>query len=73
MDKYVKVRKIGEGAFGKADLVKQKRDGLQMVIKEINIMRVRFFHIYTCMCVKSVKRKRIFVYYCNLYIQEGLY
>ncbi|WAQ98248.1 NEK1-like protein [Mya arenaria] len=40
MEKYVKVRKIGEGAFGKAELVKRKQDGLQMVIKEINIMRM---------------------------------
>jgi NIMA (never in mitosis gene a)-related kinase len=40
MDKYVKVRKIGEGAFGKADLVKLKKDGSQCVIKEISIMRV---------------------------------
>lgn len=40
MNKYVKVRKIGEGAFGKAELVKQKNDGSQCVIKEINILRV---------------------------------
>ncbi|XP_060569853.1 serine/threonine-protein kinase Nek1-like isoform X6 [Ruditapes philippinarum] len=40
MDKYVKVRKIGEGAFGKADLVKLKKDGSQCVIKEISIMRM---------------------------------
>ena len=40
MDKYVKIRKIGEGAFGKAELVKRKKDGNQMVIKEINILRV---------------------------------
>ena len=40
MDKYVKIKKIGEGAFGKAELVKQKKDGNQLVIKEINIMRV---------------------------------
>ena len=40
MDKYIKIKKIGEGAFGKAELVKQKKDGNQLVIKEINIMRV---------------------------------
>ncbi|XP_052226578.1 serine/threonine-protein kinase Nek1-like isoform X2 [Dreissena polymorpha] len=40
MEKYVKVRKIGEGAFGKAELVKRKDDGNQMVIKEINIIRM---------------------------------
>ena len=36
----MKIKKIGEGAFGKAELVKQKKDGNQLVIKEINIMRV---------------------------------
>ncbi|KAJ0041774.1 hypothetical protein NL108_006995, partial [Boleophthalmus pectinirostris] len=37
MDKYEKVKKIGEGSFGKAILVKSKEDGHQYVIKEINI------------------------------------
>nr|XP_025978658.1 serine/threonine-protein kinase Nek1 isoform X1 [Dromaius novaehollandiae]XP_025978659.1 serine/threonine-protein kinase Nek1 isoform X1 [Dromaius novaehollandiae]XP_025978660.1 serine/threonine-protein kinase Nek1 isoform X1 [Dromaius novaehollandiae]XP_025978661.1 serine/threonine-protein kinase Nek1 isoform X1 [Dromaius novaehollandiae] len=37
MDKYIKVRKIGEGSFGKAILVKAKENGQQYVIKEINI------------------------------------
>lgn len=40
MDKYTKVRQIGEGAFGKAILVKKKNDGKQFVIKEINIRKV---------------------------------
>ncbi|KAL4230394.1 Serine/threonine-protein kinase Nek1 [Mactra antiquata] len=40
MDKYARVRRIGEGAFGKAELVKKKADGLQYVIKEINISRM---------------------------------
>ncbi|XP_065326434.1 serine/threonine-protein kinase Nek1-like isoform X2 [Pelmatolapia mariae] len=35
MDKYEKVKKIGEGSFGKAILVKSKDDGHQYVIKEI--------------------------------------
>ena len=48
MDKYVRVRKIGEGAFGKADLVKQKKDGEQRVIKEINIMRVSICIYESC-------------------------
>jgi len=42
MDKYVKVRKIGEGSFGKALLVKRKEDGKQYVIKEINTSKVSF-------------------------------
>ncbi|CAN9501025.1 unnamed protein product [Ophioblennius macclurei] len=37
MDKYEKVKKIGEGSFGKAILVKSKVDGHQYVIKEISI------------------------------------
>uniref|UniRef100_G3PLX9 non-specific serine/threonine protein kinase n=1 Tax=Gasterosteus aculeatus TaxID=69293 RepID=G3PLX9_GASAC len=37
MDKYEKVKKIGEGSFGKAILVKSKQDGRQYVIKEIGI------------------------------------
>ncbi|XP_060075808.1 serine/threonine-protein kinase Nek1-like [Ylistrum balloti] len=40
MDKYVKVRQIGEGAFGKAVLVRQKQNNKQMVIKEINIAKM---------------------------------
>ena len=53
MDKYIKVRKIGEGAFGKADLVKQKKDGNQLVIKEINIIRVRINNLSQCLRLKS--------------------
>ncbi|XP_067370236.1 serine/threonine-protein kinase Nek1 isoform X3 [Channa argus] len=37
MYKYEKVKKIGEGSFGKAILVKSKEDGRQYVIKEISI------------------------------------
>ncbi|XP_063748126.1 serine/threonine-protein kinase Nek1 isoform X3 [Eleginops maclovinus] len=37
MEKYEKVKKIGEGSFGKAILVKSKEDGHQYVIKEIGI------------------------------------
>ncbi|XP_017278942.1 serine/threonine-protein kinase Nek1 isoform X2 [Kryptolebias marmoratus] len=37
MNKYEKVKKIGEGSFGKAILVKSKDDGRQYVIKEIGI------------------------------------
>lgn len=43
MEKYVKVRKIGEGSFGKALLVKRKEDGKQYVIKEINTSKVQLF------------------------------
>ncbi|XP_075996743.1 serine/threonine-protein kinase Nek1 isoform X2 [Genypterus blacodes] len=37
MDKYEKVKQIGEGSFGKAILVRSKEDGRHYVIKEIGI------------------------------------
>ncbi|XP_078369290.1 serine/threonine-protein kinase Nek1-like isoform X1 [Oculina patagonica] len=40
MDRYVRVKKIGEGSFGKALLVKKKTDGKQYVIKEISISKM---------------------------------
>ncbi|XP_062603660.1 serine/threonine-protein kinase Nek1-like [Saccostrea cucullata] len=40
MEKYTKIKKIGEGAFGKAILVRKKNDGKQFVIKEINIQKM---------------------------------
>ncbi len=41
MEKYTRVKKIGEGSFGKALLVRHKGDGRYYVIKEINIGKVR--------------------------------
>ncbi|XP_044167159.1 serine/threonine-protein kinase Nek1-like [Acropora millepora] len=40
MERYVRVKKIGEGSFGKALLVKKKADGKQYVIKEIGISKM---------------------------------
>ncbi|KAI4885207.1 hypothetical protein NFI96_018764 [Prochilodus magdalenae] len=40
MDKYEKLKKIGEGSFGKAILVRSRADGHQYVIKEIGISRM---------------------------------
>ena len=40
MERYVRIRKIGEGSFGKATLVKRREDGKQFVIKEICISKV---------------------------------
>lgn len=52
MDKYEKVKKIGEGSFGKAILVKSKEDGRQYVIKEISISGVsscvKYSSNFTC-------------------------
>ena len=44
MDQFVIIRHIGEGSFGKALLVKSKKDGKKYVIKQINISRVRYNH-----------------------------
>lgn len=45
MDKYVRVKVIGEGAYGKALLVRHVRDNTQYVIKEVNISKV---HPHSC-------------------------
>ncbi|XP_076813426.1 serine/threonine-protein kinase Nek1-like isoform X2 [Clavelina lepadiformis] len=41
MDKYTKIKKIGEGSFGKAILVKHKETGHQYVVKEIGISKMK--------------------------------
>ena len=41
MDKYDKIKKIGEGSFGKALLVRKKDDGKFYVVKEVNTTKVR--------------------------------
>jgi len=50
MDKYVKIRRIGEGSFGVAYLARckdGKDQGKQVVLKEINMTRVSWcFDIY---------------------------
>ncbi|XP_055893460.1 serine/threonine-protein kinase Nek1-like isoform X1 [Biomphalaria glabrata] len=40
MNKYQRIKQIGEGAFGKAILVKKKDSARQYVIKEINIIKM---------------------------------
>ena len=45
MDKYVKIKKIGEGSFGKALLVRSKSTNEQMVVKEINMNKVRTYKL----------------------------
>ena len=44
----MKVRQIGEGAFGKAVLVKGKRNGRQYVVKEIRIAKVTRQQVVIC-------------------------
>ena len=44
MERYERVKKIGEGSFGKALLVKRRADGKQFVIKEINISKVNCYY-----------------------------
>ena len=48
MEKYTKVRSIGEGAFGKALLVRDKKNGQQYVVKEIQMLRVNFIVTFHC-------------------------
>eukprot|EP00794_Sanderia_malayensis_P007278 gene7278-8089_t len=40
MERYDKIKKIGEGSFGKALLVRRKHDGRHCVIKEVNISKM---------------------------------
>ena len=47
MERYARVKKIGEGSFGKALLVKRKTDGKQFVIKEINISKVKVLTLHS--------------------------
>ena len=41
MDRYQVVKKIGEGSYGKALLVKRRVDGKHCVVKEVNISKAR--------------------------------
>ncbi|XP_071152181.1 serine/threonine-protein kinase Nek1-like, partial [Mytilus edulis] len=41
MEKYTKIKSIGEGAFGKALLVRDKSNGQQYVVKEIQMLRMK--------------------------------
>ena len=46
MDRYERIKKIGEGSFGKALLVKRKSDGRHCVVKEIAIGKVISFFAF---------------------------
>ena len=43
MERYERIKKIGEGSFGKALLVRRKGDGRHCVVKEIAIGKVGLF------------------------------
>jgi hypothetical protein len=49
---YVKIKKIGEGSFGAAWLVKCNKDQKQYVIKQINVSRVK---LNTLLCLNFVE------------------
>lgn len=63
MEKYIKVRKIGEGSFGVAFLARTKDNGKQVVLKEINMNKVCFLIDFT---VENHK----FQCYCHLLMLE---
>ena len=57
MEKYTQIKRIGEGSFGKALLVKEKESGKYYVIKEINIQKVccKFILFTNCKLVYVLK------------------
>jgi hypothetical protein len=52
MDKFTLVKKIGEGAYGKALLVRNNASQQQFVIKEVNLAKVLFlfFSLFFFFC-----------------------
>eukprot|EP01133_Synstelium_polycarpum_P004401 gene4401-5150_t len=40
MEAYEEIKTIGKGSFGRAILVKRKEDGLELVLKQINVMEM---------------------------------
>ena len=58
MEKYAKVKVIGEGAYGKALLVRHVRENTQYVIKEVNISKVGklcfWFFVLISVCVADL-------------------
>lgn len=81
MDRYVRVKKIGEGSFGKALLVKKKADGKQYVIKEISISKVcqawelqfNFLTDEDSLILIQTDRCKIYIYFiCKLSVKTQL-
>jgi serine/threonine protein kinase len=54
MSQYTTCRKLGEGAYGKALLVRRKSDQKQCVIKEVNVMKVRHFSTLLSLSLSSL-------------------
>lgn len=44
MDKYTIIKKIGEGSFGNALLVKSNESGKHLVMKEVDMKKVPHLH-----------------------------
>ena len=67
MDKYVKIKKIGEGSFGVAHLARCKDGndrGKQVVLKEINMNRVSWY--FACIILYIVYKGRLWAKYANV-------
>ena len=47
MEKYTEIKKIGEGSFGTAKLVKSKVDGCHYVLKEVHTGKVSLYNMHT--------------------------
>ncbi len=54
MERYERIKKIGEGSFGKALLVRRKNDGRHCVMKEVNISRVKIKILSYFVCSLSL-------------------
>ena len=59
MEKYAKIKMIGEGSFGKAILVKRKEDNRKCVIKEVNISKVRLCLVWNGL---------LLLFICHIYL-----
>ena len=58
MDKYTRIKQIGEGSFGKALLVRSKETGKQLVVKEINMGKVNKIKVIKGCVSNTLYKKR---------------
>ena len=69
MENYIQIKKIGEGSFGKALLVKRKQDGKHCVVKQISISRVIFVFVVDILelvrfCLYNIFKHNIISFIC---------